>query len=133
MDQSTLSKLENFIWSIADEILVDVYDVGDYRKVILPMLVIRRFDAILESKHELIMIKKREILGAKWQEIDYKIESKLTTLLKNECGLSFINQSEFTLKSLTSIIGRAKLKASLENYLDGFSENIRDIIDKFKF
>ena len=129
MNPSTLGKLENFIWSIADQILVDVYDVGEYRKVILPMLIIRRFDAILETKHELIIAKKKELLGKNWNNIDYKIESSLERAI----NLPFINQSEFTLKKLSTIVDRAKLKSNFENYLDGFSENIRDIIDKFKF
>lgn len=42
MNQSTYNALKSFIWGIANDCLVDVYDVGDYRKVILPMLVIRR-------------------------------------------------------------------------------------------
>lgn len=50
MKQSTYNSLKSFIWGIANDCLVDIYDVGDYRKVILPMLVIRRFDALLETK-----------------------------------------------------------------------------------
>ena len=48
MKQSTYNNLKSFIWGIANDCLVDVYDVGDYRKIILPMFVIRRFDAVLE-------------------------------------------------------------------------------------
>ena len=48
MNQSTYNTLKSFIWGIANDCLVDVYDVGDYRKIILPMFVIRRFDAVLE-------------------------------------------------------------------------------------
>lgn len=51
MNQSTYNTLKSFIWGIANDCLVDVYDVGDYRKIILPMFVIRRFDAVLELKH----------------------------------------------------------------------------------
>lgn len=52
MKQSTYNSLKNFIWGIANDCLVDIYDVGDYRKVILPMLVIRRLDAVLELSHK---------------------------------------------------------------------------------
>ena len=48
MNQSTYNSLKSFIWGIANDCLVDVYDVGDYRKIILPFFVIRRFDAVLE-------------------------------------------------------------------------------------
>ena len=60
MNQSTYNSLKSFIWGIANDCLVDVYDVGDYRKIILPMLVIRRFDAILEPFHDEVMKHKKD-------------------------------------------------------------------------
>ncbi len=125
MNRSTINTLENFIWNIADEILVDIYDVGDYRKVILPMLVIRRFDAILEPHRDhLLEIKKS--LGI--IDVNYDKESALIKALK----LPFVNQSLFTLRTV-----RADNRKTLQNnflaYLDGFSQNVRDIIDKFQF
>ncbi len=60
MNQSTYNSLKSFIWGIANDCLVDVYDVGDYRKIILPMFVIRRFDAVLEPKHEAVMKAKEQ-------------------------------------------------------------------------
>lgn len=60
MNQSTYNALKSFIWGIANDCLVDVYDVGDYRKVILPMLVIRRFDAVLELKHDEVVAAKKK-------------------------------------------------------------------------
>ena len=61
MDQQTYNSLKAFIWGIANDCLVDVYDVGDYRKIILPMLVIRRFDAVLEPKHDAVMAMKKKM------------------------------------------------------------------------
>lgn len=61
MNQATYNSLKSFIWGIANDCLVDVYDVGDYRKVILPMLVIRRFDAVLEPTHDAVIAQKKKI------------------------------------------------------------------------
>lgn len=60
MNQVTYNSLKAFIWGIANDCLVDVYDVGDYRKIILPFFVIRRFDAVLVEKHDEIIRAKRE-------------------------------------------------------------------------
>ena len=67
MNQSTYNSLKSFIWNIANDCLVDVYDVGDYRKIILPMFVIRRFDAVLEPTHDKVVEtrKKLEASGVK--------------------------------------------------------------------
>ena len=51
MNQSTYNSLKSFIWGIANDCLVDVYDVGDYRKIILPMFVIRRFRSVYKELH----------------------------------------------------------------------------------
>lgn len=55
MNQATYNSLRAHIWNIATDCLVDVYDVGDYRKIILPMFVIRRFDAVLEPVHDKVV------------------------------------------------------------------------------
>ena len=60
MNQTTYNSLKAFIWGIANDCLVDVYDVGDYRKVILPFFVIRRFDAVLAPKHDDVVKKRVE-------------------------------------------------------------------------
>lgn len=49
MPNGDLNWIANFIWGIADDVLRDVYVRGNYRDVILPMTVIRRLDACLES------------------------------------------------------------------------------------
>ena len=60
MDKNNFGQLVSFIFGIANDCLVDVYDVGDYRKIILPMIVIRRFDAILEpTKQDVLKMKKQ--------------------------------------------------------------------------
>ena len=51
MENANFNQLVSFVFGIANDCLVDVYDVGDYRKIILPMIVLRRFDAVLEPLH----------------------------------------------------------------------------------
>ncbi len=126
MDQQTYNSLKSFIWGIANDCLVDVYDVGDYRKIILPMLVIRRFDAVLEPKHDAVMAMKK------------KMESKssiadIDPVLCRVAGQAFCNKSEYILKDLKSRTNQQQLKNDFINYLDGFSKNVQEIIDKFHF
>ena len=130
MDNQKLSareytKLVNFIWSIADDCLRDVFVRGKYRDVILPMTVIRRFDAVIEPK-------KKEMLRLK--EIFKKNNAKnLEQAMDLAVDLSIYNISEFTLKDLKSETNAQNLKKNFEEYLDGFSPNVREILDKFKF
>ena len=72
MNQSTYNTLKSFIWGIANDCLVDVYDVGDYRKIILPMMVIRRFDAVLEPTKQNVLDMKKKLDAVKG---DYDYDS----------------------------------------------------------
>ncbi|WP_100330384.1 type I restriction-modification system subunit M [Bacillus xiapuensis] len=126
MDQQTYNSLKSFIWGIANDCLVDVYDVGDYRKIILPMLVIRRFDAVLEPKHDAVIAMKKK-MESKGSIVD------IDPVLCRVAGQAFCNKSEFTLKDLKSRTNQQQLKNDFINYLDGFSKNVQEIIDKFHF
>lgn len=124
MKQSTYNSLKSFIWGIANDCLVDVYDVGDYRKIILPMFVIRRFDAVLEPTHEEVMkAKKRFEKTGKATDFD--------PALMAIAGQAFVNKSDFTLTDLKSRTNQQQLKKDFINYLDGFSQNVQEIINKF--
>lgn len=123
MNQSTYNTLKSFIWGIANDCLVDVYDVGDYRKIILPMFVIRRFDAVLEPKHDEVMMAKERFIKGGVTELD----AALMTVAEQ----AFVNKSEFTLTALKSRTNQQQLKMDFINYLDGFSQNVQDIINKF--
>ena len=59
MDQGQLHWIANFIWGIADDVLRDVYVRGKYRDVILPMVVIRRLDAVLEPTKQAVLDMKK--------------------------------------------------------------------------
>lgn len=126
MDQSTYNALKSFIWGIANDCLVDVYDVGDYRKVILPMLVIRRFDAVLEPKHD-------EVVAAKKKFEKDGVTVDIDPALCGIAGQAFVNKSDFTLRDLKSRTNQQQLRKDFIDYLDGFSKNVQEIINKFQF
>lgn len=125
LSTSEYTRLVNFIWSIADDCLRDIFVRGKYRDVILPMTVIRRFDAVIEPK-------KKEILNLK-ETLKKNNAENLEDAMVLAVDLPFYNISEFTLKDLKSETNAQNLKRNFEEYLDGFSPNVREILDKFKF
>jgi len=91
MNTQVHNKLVSFIWSIADDCLRDVYVRGKYRDVILPMVVLRRLDALLEPTKDAVMEELRfQKEEAKFTELD--IDG-----LKDASGYVFYNISEWTL------------------------------------
>lgn len=127
MNHAVHNKLVSFIWSIADDCLRDVYVRGKYRDVILPMVVLRRLDALLEPTKAAVM-----------EELTFqKEEAKFTELdengLRQASGYVFYNTSEWTLQRLhdTATNNQQILQANFEDYLNGFSKNVKEIIDKF--
>ena len=118
------NKLVSFIWSVADDCLRDVYVRGKYRDVILPMTVIRRFDTIIEKEKANIM-KVKEIA----EQAGWDVEKTLATAV----NLPFYNTSQFQLKDLKHETNRQNLKKNFEEYLNGFSENVKEILQKFDF
>lgn len=125
MDQQIYNKLVSFIWAIASDCLVDIYDVGDYRKIILPFMVIRRFDAVLEPTKEKVLAMKEKLEGQGMTNI--------APALCKVAGEAFCNSSPYTLMDLRSRTNQQQLKADFHLYLDGFSENVQDIINRFEF
>lgn len=130
MNTTAHNKLVSFIWSIADDCLRDVYNRGKYRDVILPMVVLRRLDALLESSKDEVMeelkFQKNELglVSGDWDE----------TGLKKASGYVFYNISDWTLQRLanTATNSHQILLANFEDYLNGFSPNVKEIIEKFK-
>lgn len=125
MDNQTHNQIVSFIWGIADDCLRDVYVRGKYRDVILPMTVIRRLDAVLEDTKDAVLAMR-----AKLDEAGVKNQ---TEALCNAAGQSFCNASDFRLRDLTSRASQQKLKTDFIAYLDGFSPNVQEILEKFKF
>lgn len=125
MDNQEYNSIVSFIWGIADDCLRDVYVRGKYRDVILPMTVIRRLDAMLEETKSAVLEMKKQLDVA-------KIDNQWPALC-NVAGQAFCNASPFLLKDLTSRGKKQTLEADFKAYLDGFSPNVQEILDKFKF
>lgn len=93
MKQSSYNQLRSFIWSIADDCLVEIYPNSDYRKIILPFFVLRRFDALLEKTHDqTVQFMKTMDFGT----------ADPHPALQAMTGMPFSNTSQFTLKTLTA-------------------------------
>ncbi len=129
MNTAVHNKLVSFIWSIADDCLRDVYVRGKYRDVILPMVVLRRLDALLEPTKEAVMEElkfQREELEITEGEWDVKG-------LKDASGYVFYNTSKWTLQKLHDTVTNSQqiFLQNFEEYLHGFSPNVKEIVDKF--
>ena len=127
MNQAAHNKLVSFIWGIADDCLRDVYVRGKYRDVILPMVVLRRLDALLEPTKEAVLDEvkfQREEVGLTEYEADG---------LKDASGYVFYNISPWTLQRLydTATNSQQMLEANFNEYIDGFSNNVKEIVSKF--
>ncbi len=125
MEGSRLNWIANFIWGIADDVLRDLYVRGKYRDVILPMTVLRRLDSLLEPSQPAVLEMKTSLDKAKIIHQDQA--------LRQAAGQSFYNTSKFTLRDLKARSSQQQLKADFEAYLDGFSPNVQDILEKFEF
>ncbi|CAG4929249.1 unnamed protein product [Acidocella sp. C78] len=119
--------INGFIWSIADDVLHHVYDRTKYRDIILPMTVIRRLDAVLEPTRAAVLARKAELDAAGIPE------AAQGPALDRAAGQAFHNRSPFTLRQLLARPNEETQKADFEAYLDGFSENVREVITRFKF
>ncbi len=125
MDQATHSKIVSFIWGIADDVLRDLFKRGKYPDVILPMCVIRRMDAVLEPTKKAVLDTKKMLDGA--------LITEQRAALCDSAGQAFYNTSQFKLLDLRSRGSQQQLLADFEDYLNGFSPNVQDILDNFKF
>jgi type I restriction enzyme M protein len=125
MDQATHNKIVSFIWGIADDVLRDLFKRGKYPDVILPMCVLRRLDAVLEPT-------KNAVLETKGL-LDQAGITEQRAALCDAAGQAFYNTSKFTLRDLKSRASQQQLRADFEAYLDGFSQNVQDILENFKF
>jgi type I restriction enzyme M protein len=125
MDQATHNKIVSFLWGIADDVLRDLFKRGKYPDVVLPMCVLRRLDAVLEPN-------KQAVLDAK-KMLDAAGITEQRAALCRAAGQAFYNTSKFILRDLRARGSQQQLKADFEAYLDGFSPNVQEILDNFKF
>ena len=124
MNEQTLSAnvsaKANLIWAIADK-LTGVYKPHEYGEVILPLTVIRRFDSVLADTKQAVIAKNKEIPDGPLKE----------KMLCRAAGHPFFNISPFTFETLVNSPDR--IEENFRAYLNGFSENVRQIIEKFEF
>ncbi len=119
----------SFLWNIAES-LRGTYKEEDYRKVMLPLIVIRRFDCLLDDYN-------REIIKSVYKEYDFLPEEERDEMVivdlkeNHNMDLQFYNVSDFTWKKLLD--DNENIKSNFEEYLNGFSNNVKEIIGKFKF
>lgn len=122
MNAETHSQLANFIWSICN-LLRGPYKRSEYRKVILPLTVLRRFDCLLAPTKQQVLKKHAEIKG--------KPDSVVRSLLQKVTGRPFYNLSKLDFEKLLD--DPNQLAPNLNGYISKFSPNIRGIMEKFAF
>ncbi|MDR2125324.1 MAG: N-6 DNA methylase, partial [Prevotellaceae bacterium] len=118
------NQLVSFIWNIANDVLVHAFNKGDYKKIILPMMVLRRLDILLEPTKDAVLRQK--------ENLDKQRIANQSPVLMTVTKYPFYNTSRFTMKTLTSETNPMRLKMNFLEYLDGYSKDVQDIIDKFK-
>ena len=125
MQDTQLNRISNFLWSVSDDLLRDLYVRGKYRDVILPMTVLRRLDAVLEPTKQKVLKEK--------QFLDDNGITEQDGVLQQEAGHAFYNTSQFTMRDLAARAAQQSLRADFEAYLDGYSANVQEILDCFEF
>ena len=117
---ANVNEKASLIWAIADK-LTGVYKPHEYGEVILPLTVIRRFDCILADTKDAVLEKYESVKNLPLRDV----------LLRNASGHPFFNTSKFTFEKL--LAAPNDIEENFRDYLNGFSENVQDIIQKFKF
>lgn len=113
----------NFIWSVAD-LIRDTFKRGKYQDVILPFTVLRRIDCVLQPTKPRVL------------ETHMKLKGKLDNLeapLRKASGFAFFNTSKYDFERLVADTSRTNIAANLRNYINGFSDNMREVLEKFDF
>ena len=124
METKQYNSLFSFIWNIANDVLVHAFEKGDYKKIILPFMVLRRIDVLLEPTKEKVLEKK--------EFCDKNGIVEYGPFLTGVTGYPFYNTSAFTMSTLKNEVDPQRLKMNVIEYFNGFSKDVQDIIDKFK-
>lgn len=111
-------EISSFIWNVCDDVLRGLFKQHEYGDVILPFVVLRRLDCVLEPQKDKVFE-----LYTTYKD---KIEDP-TPIIQNAIGLSFFNYSQYDLSRLTA----NSLKLNFQNYLNGYSKNVLEIIENF--
>ena len=112
----------NFIWQVADDILRGTFKQHEYGDVILPFVVLRRLDCVLEEHKDAVIATNN-----KFKDV---LPDPAQVLLHATNGLNFYNTSYYDLRRLAQDAGNVEL--NFNNYINGFSANVREMIDNFQ-
>lgn len=112
----------DLIWRVADLLRGD-YKQSDYGKIILPMTVLRRLDSVLSPTKQQVLKRLASV-----ENMDAAARDMV---LNKTAGLNFHNHSLYDFDKL--IADAANLALNLRNFINGFSENAREIIEYFEF
>jgi len=122
MSNININEKANLIWSVADKLRGD-FKQSEYGKVILPLTVLRRLDCVLEDTKQKVLAKYNELKSIMEEEV-------LDPFLRDESGYNFYNTSKYTFKTLLD--DADNIEANLKDYINGFSKNAYEIIEKFE-
>lgn len=115
------TEIGEFIWRIADHLRGD-YEKNDNEDVILPFTLLRRLDCVLEKTRDKVRETEARIAGQVTDDV-------LKKLLIGAAGVPFYNRSKFSFTELLK--DAANIKENFGSYLDGFSDNIKEILYNF--
>ena len=122
MTVQTHGQMASFIWSICN-LLRGPYKRNEYRKVILPLTVLRRFDCILSPTKKAVLEEFNQLKG--------KSENIVTARLREITKVPFYNLSKFTFEKLLD--DPNQIAPNLNSYINAFSPNVREIFERFEF
>ncbi len=117
-------ELANLVWNVADDVLRGLFKPHEYGDITLPFLVLRRLDCILDEEG-----RKEKAINTYNQFSDKVTEEALPPIILREINTSFYNTSPYDLSRLKEDPNNIRL--NFENYLNGFSQDVRDIIENF--
>lgn len=127
MNQEQHSNIVSFIWNIAN-ILVNNYNKGDYRKIIMPFMVLRRLDAVLEGKKDELKMAL-ETADSLFPDKAAN-ESQRGTIITSKLKLPYFNDSGLFLLDVSK--NKDNMFKAFEKYINGYSQNVKDILEKFE-
>ncbi|MFW7524064.1 type I restriction-modification system subunit M [Vibrio ostreicida] len=129
MTNTNFSQTAAFIWSVADLLRGD-FKQSQYGRVILPFTLLRRLECVLEESKDAVVIQAEKVKAMNLpEEAQEKMLSRATQSPSNPKGLSFFNTSPMNLGKM----GQKDIKDNLENYIQCFSADAREIFEHFKF
>lgn len=116
------SEIVSFLWGVAD-LIRDTFKRGKYQDIILPLTVLRRLDCVLAGTKEKVLRRQAELKARKLGDLDPQ--------LRKIAGFAFYNTSRYDFEKL--LADAPHVAANLRNYIAGFSQNMREVLEKFDF